>query len=226
VPRIGQEVLVDFLEGDPDRPIVVGRVYNAEQPPPCNPAGGGVVSGMRSKTHKGAGYNAMEMDDTAGKEKISIHAQYDMETEVGHDDKQTVTNDRTIKVDGKHTETIVKDTAITVTTGNHTQTISAGTQTNTVSKQIVIQSQTAAIHITAATEIKLEVGSSKLLMKADGSIELSGVSVGVKGTAKVAISGGQVSSSADTTHDIKGAMVMSDGSATNTVKGGMVMLNP
>jgi uncharacterized protein involved in type VI secretion and phage assembly len=60
---------------------------------------------MRSKTHKGDGYNAMEMDDTAGKEKIDIHAQYDMNTVVGHDDTQAVANDRTITGRAKHTET-------------------------------------------------------------------------------------------------------------------------
>jgi type VI secretion system secreted protein VgrG len=202
-------------------------VFNAEQQPPCDPGGSrGVVSGMRSKTVKGGGYNEMTMDDTKGKEKISVHAQYDMSTVVEHDDTQAVKNDRKINVDGKHTEVIVKDTSITVSSGNHTQTISAGTQTNTVNKQIVIESQTAAIHVTAATEIKLEVGASKLLMKSDGSIELSGVSVGVSGSAKVAISGGQISSEAQTTHDTKGAMVLSDGSPTNTVRGGMVMLNP
>ena len=78
-PRIGHEVIVDFLEGDPDQPIIMGSVHNADNAPPHT----GVVSGLKSNTHKGSGNNAMTMDDTAGKEKITIHAQYDMDTTVG-----------------------------------------------------------------------------------------------------------------------------------------------
>lgn len=110
VPRIGQEVLVDFLEGDPDRPVVVGRVYNAEQPPPCDPGGtGGVVSGMRSKTHKGTGYNAIEVNDTAGAELFSAHAQYDMDTVVEHDARVSVGNNRTERVGADETISVGKD---------------------------------------------------------------------------------------------------------------------
>ncbi len=120
VPRIGQEVLVDFMEGDPDRPVVVGRVYNAEQVPPCDPgARGGVVSGMRSKTHKGGGYNAVEMDDTAGKEQIVVHAQYDMTTDVGHDDRVTIGNDRTERVGKNETITIGVDRTENVGANEH-----------------------------------------------------------------------------------------------------------
>jgi type VI secretion system secreted protein VgrG len=117
VPRIGQEVLVDFLEGDPDRPVVVGRVYNGERPPPCDPGrNGGVVSGMRSKTHKGSGYNALTMDDTTGKELISIHAQYDMDTVVEHDERVRIGHDRT--------ETVGHDETITIG-ANRTERVGA-----------------------------------------------------------------------------------------------------
>ena len=219
IPRIGQEVIVEYLEGDPDLPIITGRIYNAEQTPPYDPSKGGVVSGLRSNTHKGKGYNEMSMDDTAGKEKVTIHAQYDMSTTVEHDDTQKiVTGNRTINVvAGTHTETIKGDTTIDVT---------AGKQSNTVNKSIDITSKTAYIHLKAETEIQLEVGASKLLMKKDGSISLTGVSIGIDGSQKVAIHGAMVSSEADANHNIKGAIVMSEGSATNTVKGGMVMLNP
>jgi type VI secretion system secreted protein VgrG len=217
IPRIGQEVVVEFLEGDPDLPLVTGSVYNADQAPPYDPAKGGVVSGLRSNTHKGKGYNEMSMDDTAGKEKITIHSQYDMSTTIEHDDAQTVKNNRTITVDGTHTENIKKDTTINVTEGK---------QSNKVKKEIVITSESASIHVTASTEIKLEVGQSKLLMKKDGSIELSGVAIAVKGSQEVRTKGGQIQSEADTNHNTKGAIVLSEASATNTVKGGMVMLNP
>jgi type VI secretion system secreted protein VgrG len=139
VPRIGQEVIVDFLEGDPDRPIITGRVYNAVQAPPF--AAPGTVSGMKSQTHKGKGHNAMTMDDTAGQEKIDIHAQYDMATTVLHDqnnhvknnrsatvdvdDTLTVTGNRTSSIKGKQTETVDSGQEVTVKAGR-TETISGG----------------------------------------------------------------------------------------------------
>ncbi len=115
-----------------------GRVYNAEQTPPYKLPGGAVISGMKSNSTKGGGgYNEMSMDDTKGKEKVTIHAQYDMCTTVEHDDTQTVHNNRVISVDGTHTETIKKDTVIVVTNGK---------EVNTVKQQIEITSQTQYIY--------------------------------------------------------------------------------
>jgi type VI secretion system secreted protein VgrG len=105
-PRIGQEVIVDFLEGDPDQPIITGRVYNAEQTPPFGFPAGAVVSGVKSNTHKGHGYNEMSFDDTAGTEKITIHGQYDMNTTVEHDQTSTIHNCRTDRVDVDDSESV------------------------------------------------------------------------------------------------------------------------
>jgi len=247
IPRIGEEVVVSFLDGDPDRPLITGRVYNAEQPPPfgldgADNATNKVISGMKSKTYKGAGYNELIMDDTPGKELIRVHGQYDMDTTIEHDDRQHIKNDRTITVDGKHTETIDKDTTITIKTGKLSHDVAANTatyhvkgavaenfdatQTTTVAKDIKITSNESYIYITAATEIKLEVGASKLLMKKDGSIEISGKNIGITGTEDVKIKGASVTSEATADHNTKGNIVLSEGVASNTVKGGMVMLNP
>ena len=242
IPRIGQEVVVAFLEGDPDQPLVVGSVYNAKQMPPYGLPNAKVVSGLKSNTHKGKGYNEMSMDDTAGKEKITIHGQYDMGTTVEHDDTQTVHNDRSITVDGKHTETIKKDTTIKITEGKLDHDVVAGTakyhvqgaviefyedkQTTEVTKEIAITSDTSSIYIHGCTNIQLHVGASKLWMADDGNISLEGVNVTIKGSASVTIKGGVVHSEAESEHQTKGAIVLSEGSGTNTVKGGMVMLNP
>jgi type VI secretion system secreted protein VgrG len=129
IPRIGQEVIVDFLEGNPDRPIITGRVYNASQAAPFALPGAAATSGIKSQTHKGKGFNEMSMDDTAGQEKVTVHAQFDMGTTVEHDDTQTVHNDRTIKVDGKHTETVTKDTKIVIETGTYSHDVAANTAT-------------------------------------------------------------------------------------------------
>ncbi|HEY1305501.1 MAG TPA: type VI secretion system tip protein TssI/VgrG [Vicinamibacterales bacterium] len=108
-PRIGQEVIVDFLEGDPDQPIIIGRVYNAEQPPPFGFPAGAVISGTKSDTHKGSGYNEMSLDDTAGKERVFVHGQYNMDTVVEHDQTSTIHNNRTDRVDIDDSESIGKN---------------------------------------------------------------------------------------------------------------------
>jgi type VI secretion system secreted protein VgrG len=202
IPRIGQEVIVDFLEGDPDQPIVTGRVYNKDSMPPYGLPSGAVVSGLKSNSTKGGGgYNEISMDDTKGKEKITVHGQYDMSTTVEHDDSQTVHNNRTITVDGTHTETIKKDTTIKITTGalNHDVVSKTATyhvkgavkenfddtQTTTVNKKIAITSSSAEIHVTAAKEIVLTTGDSQLSMKADGSITLSGKKITIVGSEYV-----------------------------------------
>ncbi len=105
-PRIGQEVIVDFLEGDPDQPIITGRVYNAESLPPFGFPAGAVISGVKSQTHKGAGYNEMSFDDTAGKERITIHGQYDMNSVIEHDQTLTVHNNRTDRIDVDDAESV------------------------------------------------------------------------------------------------------------------------
>jgi type VI secretion system secreted protein VgrG len=105
-PRIGQEVVVDFLEGDPDQPIITGRVYNAENQPPFGFPAGAVISGIKSDTHKGGGYNEMSFDDTAGKEKITVHGQYDMNSVIEHDQTLTVHNNRTDRIDVDDSESV------------------------------------------------------------------------------------------------------------------------
>jgi type VI secretion system secreted protein VgrG len=114
IPRMGQEVIVDFLEGDPDQPIITGRVYNAEQMPPYGLPAGGVVSGIKSKTHRGSGYNEMSMDDTVGKEKVTIHGQYDMNSTIEHDQTTTVHNNRTDKIDVDDSETVGANQKISI----------------------------------------------------------------------------------------------------------------
>jgi type VI secretion system secreted protein VgrG len=99
VPRIGNEVLVDFLEGNPDRPIIVASVYNAEQMPPFELPGSGIQMGMKSRSSPGGGgYNEITATDTKGKEQMTVNAQYDMSTAVGNDETHTVGNNRTASV--------------------------------------------------------------------------------------------------------------------------------
>jgi type VI secretion system secreted protein VgrG len=107
IPRIGQEVVVDFIEGDPDRPLITGRVYNAGQMPPWDLPGKMMVSGYKSNSTKGGGgYNEISFDDTKGTELIQVHGQYDMDTKIEHDERRHVVNNRTKNVDVDETSTI------------------------------------------------------------------------------------------------------------------------
>ncbi len=243
IPRIDQEVIVDFLEGDPDQPIITGRVYNGASMPPYGLPSGAVVSGIKSDSTKGhGGYNEISLDDTKSKEKITIHGQYDMNTTVEHDQTLTVHNNRTTKVDGTYTETITKDTKIKIETGAYDHDVAGNTakyhvsgditekydskQTTTVGNTITIVSEQANISVKAATKIQLEVGASKIYMDNAGKISIDGVTIAINGEQSVNTAGGRVVSEAKTQHEIKGNIVSSSGVATNTVKGGMVMLNP
>jgi type VI secretion system secreted protein VgrG len=104
LPRIGQEVIVDFLEGDPDRPLIIGGVYNAEQMPPFGLPGSKNISGMKSDSTKGGGgYNEYIMDDTKGNELIREHGQFDKDSTIEHDLREHVLNDRSRDVTNNET---------------------------------------------------------------------------------------------------------------------------
>lgn len=111
IPRVGMEVVVAFLDGDPDRPLVVGSVYNADNMPPYkqDDATQKNISGVKSRSTKGGGgYNEFVFDDTAGKEVVRMHAQKDHETLILNNEKReiksnrvtTVSVDETLTVDG------------------------------------------------------------------------------------------------------------------------------
>jgi len=147
IPRIGQEVIVDFLEGDPDQPIITGRVYNGASPPPYALPDGKTRSTLISNSSPGGGgSNEIRFEDGAGGEEIYIHGQKDWNTviennrttlvkndhseEVGHDRTRQVGNDETIHVKANRTKTVDADQSETVggsksitVTGTHTESI-------------------------------------------------------------------------------------------------------
>ena len=95
IPRVGQEVIVDFLEGDPDQPIITGRVYNAEEMPPYELPKEQTKSAVKSNSSKGGGgFNEIRLEDAKGKEQIFIHAEHDMDERVKHDSREWIGNER------------------------------------------------------------------------------------------------------------------------------------
>ncbi|HGX0795727.1 TPA: type VI secretion system tip protein TssI/VgrG [Escherichia coli] len=117
IPRVGQEVIVDFLNGDPDQPVVMGRTYHEDNRSPGDLPGTKTQMTIRSKTYKGSGFNELRFEDATDKEQVYIHAQKNMDTEV--------LNDRTTDVKHDHTETIGNDQKITVGLG---QTVNVGSK--------------------------------------------------------------------------------------------------
>ncbi len=109
IPRIGQEVIVSFLEGDPDQPIITGRTYNANNMPPYDLPAEKTKMTIKSRTHKGDGFNELRFEDEAGREEIFIHAQKDQ--------NNVVLNDETITIDNDRTETMHHDETITIDNG-------------------------------------------------------------------------------------------------------------
>lgn len=107
LPRVGSEVLVSFREGDHDRPIVIGSVYNGSQPPPFLPPEGMNRSGFRTRsTPGGSGYNELSFDDTTGHEQLTLRAQADMDTFVGRDKKTNILGSEVKQIVGRRTEHI------------------------------------------------------------------------------------------------------------------------
>ncbi|MCV1994510.1 phage baseplate assembly protein V, partial [Escherichia coli] len=112
IPRVGQEVIVDFLNGDPDQPLVMGRTYHEDNRSPGDLPGTKTQMTIRSKTYKGSGFNELRFEDATSNEQVYIHAQKNMDTEVLNDrttdvklkmnkDGTIILNGKSIQIEGK-----------------------------------------------------------------------------------------------------------------------------
>jgi len=169
IPRIGQEVIVSFLEGDPDRPIITGRVYNAEQTVPYDLPDNATQSGMKSRSSKGgtpANFNEIRIEDKKGAEQLYIHAErnqdivveVDESHSVGHDRNKSIGHDETVTI-GNNRLRIVKQEDI----------LSVGLRkTDSISQSYVIE---------VGENLRLVCGESILELNASGQINLTGVQI-------------------------------------------------
>lgn len=135
IPRIGQEVIVEFLEGDPDCPIITGRVYNGEQIVPYGLPTNKTQSGIKSRSSTGgtgANFNEIRMEDKKGQEQLYIHAEKNQDnivendetTFVGHDRTEKIMHDEKIDVGNNRTETVGVNETIMIGS-NRTETVGA-----------------------------------------------------------------------------------------------------
>lgn len=191
IPRIGQEVIVDFLEGDPDRPIITGRVYNDEQMPPYELPANQTQSGTKSRSTKDGTtetFNELRFEDKKDDEEIYFHAEKDFTRIVENDDVLKIGFE---KMDpGDQTVEIYNDQSITVGQ-NRTAEIQQGNDSTTVSlgdHSIGVDAGKSTIE--AAQKITLKVGTSSITIE-PAKITISSVQIDINGSAttKVAASG-------------------------------------
>jgi type VI secretion system secreted protein VgrG len=255
IPRVGTEVAVAFVDGDPDRPIVVGGLYNGVSAP-IYAVADKTKTGIRTRSSlKGdtSKFNELTFDDKSGSELIFIHAEKDMTTEVEHDESLTVDNcrmvlvkvDETIQVKGKQTITITKDHTFEVTegnykatidkgnslfevsTGNHDLKVDTGNHTTTIGKG----NQTNTVSL---GNIKVEASAGSISVKAAQAINIeSSLSINLKvgqstltlDNTGVTIKGMMIAVAGQVSTDIKGLMTSLKGDAMVTIKGGITMIN-
>ena len=200
VPRIGQEVIVEFIEGDPNRPLVTGCVYNANTMPPYDLPANAALSTLKSNSTKGGnGYNEMRFDDTKGSEQLFFHAEKDHETWIINDTLTNVGNDRHLKVTGNEFIAVNGARHDAVTGDQNTKV--DGTASLKVGQKL--QEKVGMdyaidagmnIHIKAGMNVVIEAGVS-ITLKAGGAFLVVGpASVAVSGTPILLNSGGSAGS--------------------------------
>jgi type VI secretion system secreted protein VgrG len=198
IPRIGQEVIVDFLEGDPDQPIITGRVYNGENMPPYGLPAGAVISGVKSNSTKGGGgYNEYVLDDTKGNELIREHGQYDKDSTLEHDLREHVLNCRSRDVAVDETISIGNNRSLTVGVNETTSIGSNRTETVGANESIAVgQNRTRTVGsnetVTVALTRTHSVGVNEMInVGAAQEVTIGGVqtvTVGATRTLSVGLS--------------------------------------
>jgi type VI secretion system secreted protein VgrG len=195
IPRIGHEVIVEFLNGDPDQPVIIGRTYHANHLPPGNLPGTKTQMSIRSKTHKGDGFNELRFEDEKDKEEVFIHAQKNMAirvlnskdervdfnrcSSIGHDEELVVANDRKVTVEGNQDQKITGNNLV-VTEGDRGIQVK-GDLAQKVSGVFSVDSN-GDLTLQSSTKLTLRVGSSLVVLH-PGGVDLKGASINLNSGA-------------------------------------------
>lgn len=241
LPRVGQEVVVSFLEGDPDRPLIIGSVYNADNAPPYGLQATKTQSGMKSRSLLGgtADFNELRFEDKKGEEDFFIHAQKDMHEEVENDHTVTIDHDEILTVKNDQTLTVKHDQTLTVE-NDRTETVKHDRKATVQNddKLDVSNNGTTSIgqkfKLSAGSQIELVSGAASIVLKSSGDIEIKGVNIKITGSVSVKVEGqAEVDVKAGATMDLgagaslkmhSDAMLEVAGGAMATVKAPMLTL--
>lgn len=192
VPRIGQEVVIDFEEGDPDRPLCVGMLYNDKTMPPYKLPDNKTQSGVKTNSSLGGGgFNELMFEDKKGSELVRFQAEKDYRQIVKNDAEITVGLEKKDK--GDLTLTVHNDVTETINEGHYTETVKAGNHTTTLDKgnhvtvlkqgDMSVDVNKGKITVTAMKSIEFKVGGSSIFM--DGkSIAIKSPTIDIKGSVK------------------------------------------
>ncbi|MBL8211399.1 MAG: type VI secretion system tip protein VgrG [Bryobacterales bacterium] len=219
LPRIGQEVIVSFLEGDPDQPIITGRVYNGDMMPPYELPANKALSGVKSDTYKGRGYNEIVFDDTAGRELIRIHGMKDRQTRINNDDTSSIGHDRVTEV-ANDDKLQVGNNQITIVGANASEQVALDKEVK-VGQNLLIE---------AGTSITLKCGPTMIHMNQAGVVNITGLMINIAGginanlTAPLTTVSGVALMTAGVLSYNAGASYNAVGGVTN-IKGGPVRIN-
>ncbi len=247
IPRIGSEVAVAFVDGDPDHPIVVGSLYNAQQMYPFPLPDEKNKTGIKTRSTKGGSsgmYNEFSFDDTEDKEVIHLHAQKDHTIEVQHDQMIKVHNDQmvdilndqtihvlgfrsrkiekdeTVDVLGKQTLTITKDRSATIKEGNESIEVSKGNSKLEVAMgnwENIVKMGNVTVKASLG-KIELEAMQSIKLTVGESSIELT--------QQGISIAGLQMKIDGQIQTEVHGLMLSLKGDAMGKLSAPMIMIGP
>ncbi len=171
LPRVGQEVVVEYLDGDPDRPIVTGSVYNGRNPPPVDLPGYKTRSTLRSSSSPGGdGSNELRLEDAAGSEEIYLHAQKDLNIVVENDKTQQVGGNETLTVKGGRSRSVggnqsldVKGNDDSSVGGNQTLDVTGNRSTSVLGNHDEQVSGNQSVSVDGAQSVKVMLAASELV---------------------------------------------------------------
>lgn len=232
LPRMGQEVLVDFMEGDPDQPVITGRVYNADQTTPGELPDKMNVSGWRTRSTKGGGEhdaNVLAFDDTKGSEVFYMRAEKDMAIRVQNNEDTHIMNNQTITVDNDRTEVVTKgNETVEIKQGNRSHKITMGNESLDVAqgnRSVKVDMGNDSLEISMgnqSTKLDLGAASTDAMQSITLTVGQSSITIDQMG---VTIKGMMITIEGQVQTQVTGMMTQISGSAMLQCQGAITMIN-